>query len=119
MAFTLSPIEDIEIPIPDLKGGTITLTVPPLDCMDPTDVKKMNKQLDSVPDDTPTIVHPGKNANALIQHMLAFYNPKAKAAIWNLVPRHIGEINDYWDSKSEMNLGKSEDSTDSSSSKKE
>lgn len=115
MAFELSTIENIEIPIPDGKGGTVTLVVPPLDCLRPADVTKMNKQIEDIEEGTPAHLDPSKNANALVKHMLVFYNPKAKSLIWDLVNKHIGEINDYWNSESGVELGKSGRSTDSSS----
>lgn len=119
MAFSLSPIENIEIPIPDGKGGTITLEVPPLDCLDPADVTKMNKQMNDIAEDTPAHLDPNKNPNALVKHMLAYFNPKAKTAIWGLVNRHVAEINNYWNEESGVELGKSGRSTGSSSTAQE
>lgn len=120
MVFVIPPFDDIEFEIPDnAKGGTVSITVPPLDCMKPTDVEKMNKQLEAVPEDTPAIRNPNKNATALIQHMLAYYNPKAKAAVWNLVPREVKAINDHWEKESEVGLGESLPSTDTSSDAEE
>lgn len=117
MVFTVPTFENIDFEIPDGKGKSLTISVPPLDCMAPSDVAKMNKSLDEVPEDTPAVKHPGKNATALIQHMLSYYNPaKAKRdAIWDLVPRQVDVINKHWDAQSEMNLGESEPSTESSS----
>lgn len=115
MTFTLPSIEDITIDIPDTKGGTITLTVPPLDCMKPADVDKINKQLAEIDETTPEHRNPNTNALALARHLLAFYNPKAKAAIEALVPRQISAIDDYWGKESEISLGESKPSTESSS----
>lgn len=120
MAFIIPTFDNIEFEIPDnIKGGSINITVPPLDCMEPSDVEKMNKQLDAVPEDTPAIRNPNKNATALIQHMIAYYNPKAKAAVWNLVPRQVKAINDHWEEESGVGLGESSPSTDGSSDAEE
>lgn len=119
MAFILDSFENIDFEIPDGKGGTTKISVPPLDCFLPSDVEKMNKTLEAVPDDTPVHRHPGKNASALIQHMLAYYNPKAKTAIWSLVPRHVAAINDHWDKSSEVVLGESSASTGASTETKQ
>lgn len=117
MAFTVPSFEHINFEIPNGKGGTVELSVPPLDCLEPVDVEKMNASLQEIPEDTPQIRNPNVNPTALIQHMLAYYatRKEQREAIWSLVPRQVKALNEHWEANSELRLGESEPSTESSS----
>lgn len=108
MALTVSTnFDNIEIIIPPATGvKPVTLTVPPLDCMRPVDTAAINAQIKEKGD---------MQGGEILQLMLKFFNSTkaAKAAIENLVPRQLNEIDEYWQQQSELKPGESSPSTDS------
>lgn len=119
-SFSVPAVENLEFEIPDGKGKTVIITVPPFDSFAPTDVVAMNKAIEETPEDTPNILHPGKNAEAMIRHIMCYFNPsqKSRDAIMALSPRQITMINSHWEEVSGITAGKSEASTTSSSETK-
>lgn len=105
-----------EIPTPK-RDKTVTISVPPIDCLAPGDVDKINAQLDELnAADIPAARKPENNAHVMILVMLKYYNPKSThAAIDALLPAEISQINDIWGKESTMSVGESEASTDESS----
>lgn len=118
MAFEIESFDMLEFDVPAGKGKKLTLTVPPMDCLDPADVEKMNTELKEIGEnfEGDTINNPTVNGAALVRFMLKFYNPgKAKAdVIDTLVPRQLSAIDEVWSEQSGITLGESEPSTDES-----
>ena len=107
MAIRIASFEMITFEIPDGKGKIVELTVPPLDCFDPRDVKQMNAELKKIKQtsDNPEADdyieaedNPNKDPAAMIRFMLNHFNPtKAKRdAIALLVRRQLKQIDDEW-----------------------
>ena len=120
MAFTVSPIENLEFAIPTGKDtATITVVLPQVDGMAPADVDKINTELEKMREsgaDIPDWKNPNLNSIELMRFTLAYFN-RGKAerdAIAKLTPRHLKEIDHVW-AKSEIDLGNSGRSTPSSS----
>lgn len=120
MAFTISPLENVEFTIPTGKNGaTITVVLPQVDGMPPADIDKMNTALEKLREsDTmiPDWKNPNVNSIELMRFTLAHFN-RSKAerdAIALLTARQLKEIDLVW-SKSEIDLGNSGPSTPSSS----
>lgn len=107
---------EFEIPTPK-RDKTLIISVPPIDCLAPNDVDKINAQLDELnTSDIPDARKPENNAHVMVLVMLKFYNPKSThAAIDALLPAEISQINDIWGKESAMSMGESEASTDESS----
>lgn len=131
MAYEIGGFELIEFEIPAGKGKTVTLTVPPMDCVTTADVDGINKELekylssenDSDTTDSangealPDHKDPTKDAAELLRLQLRYFNPsKAKVeAINALVARQLRQIDQIWARESSITLGESEPSTDESS----
>ena len=120
MAFVISnDFDPIEFEIPAGKTKTVTLTVPPYDCIPPKDIDEMNKALEEYEgnDEISDVRNPTKYVPALLRFQLKHFNPgKQKAdAIDALTVRQLNEIDKIWTAKSEVTLGESETSTDDSS----
>lgn len=117
MTFSIKTWENLEFEIPGTGGKPLTISVPPLDCLEPSDVKKINKEIEETPDDADPLNDPRVNPVAMLKTMLAFYQPRKvqRDAIWALVPRQVNEINEIWERESGATVGESEPSTDSSS----
>lgn len=98
--------EEIEFEIRKASGsGTVKLTVPPLDCLRPKDMKNIDKQIEEDGIQSP---------DELVRLMLKYYN-KGKAAhdaIDNLTVRETVALDKAWDdaSRGEEDLGESSDS---------
>lgn len=103
--FVIDEFENIEIDIPDGKGGVVTLTVPPLDCLKVEDVEQVNKKLEELEFITP---------NDFVKTLLKHYNKtkKEQDAIDNLVTRQITLIDRQWKEYNEVDLGEFSDSAD-------
>lgn len=118
MAFDIGgDFELLEFNIPAGKNKTVTITVPPLDCLAPSDVDEINKQLRELEGQDLELVHdPNRNVIALIKFQLKYFNPaKQKAdAIDALLPRWVKQIDKIWTEKSDVTMGESEPSTDAS-----
>ena len=124
MAFVISAdFEPIEFEIPAGKTKTVTLTVPPFDCIPPRDLDEMNKALEEYEgnDEISDIHNPTKYIPALLRFQLKHFNPgKQKAdAIDDLTVRQLNEIDKIWSKRSDATLGESEASTDDSSATEE
>lgn len=118
MAFEIDTFEPLEFNIPGPKGKIITITAPPMDCIDPDDLKKMNKQLEEykhpeVEDTVADVDNPAKNGAALVRFMLKYYNTtkEKQAAIDKLVPRQISQIDEIWGANSNVVREDGEDAT--------
>ncbi|WP_408930756.1 hypothetical protein ACKFR8_05070 [Corynebacterium axilliensis] len=110
MAFTVSTtFDNIEVVIPAADGeGSVTLSLPPLDCFSPKQVDAINKALEKNPK-----AH-ANGAEALRTMLLSFAAEKhEKAAISALWARQLTEIDEYWQKESGMKVGESSPSTDS------
>lgn len=109
---------EFEIPTPK-RDKTITISVPPLECLHPNDVDKMNTELDrlNTSDDVPAARKPENNAHVMILVMLKHYNPgkQARDAIDALLPVEMTEISRIWGEESSVTVGESSASTDESS----
>lgn len=158
MTFKIQAYENINFDIPAGKDKSITITVPPLDCLEKRDVDALNRHLaelrvaDAVkqemlnrelkaieasePLDAKALeakmheiakfeqgqtVSPNNNAVEMTRFMLKHFNQaKAKQeAIENLVPRYMTMISKQWEAQSETDLGKSDGSTEPSSTTSE
>lgn len=111
--------ENIEFEIPTPKRDkTLNISVPPIDCLAPGDVDKINAELDrlNADDSVPAARKPENNAHVMVLVMLKHYNPKSThAAIDSLLPAEISQINDIWGKESKFSVGESEASTGESS----
>ena len=120
-SFEIKNFDNLEFTIPAGKDKSITLTVPPMDCMTPAEVQRLNDYIEELNQDesVPDSVKPGKDQTgaSLVRSMLKFFNSaKAKAdAIDNLVPRQLAEIDKHWAEESGIDMGKSSQSTEESS----
>ncbi|OFT30811.1 hypothetical protein HMPREF3170_03555 [Corynebacterium sp. HMSC08D02] len=119
MAFKIeAKFDNIEFEIPNSKrNDTVVIAVPPIDCMVPADIKKINVGLDKLnkSEDVLDVDKPKNNALILVREMLKYYNPKAATAIDGLMARELQQINTVWADESEASLGESSPSTDESS----
>lgn len=108
MAFKIDNFENLEFDIPAGGDKSITVSVPPLDCVDPKDLQKINE---SVKNDPIT-----ENYGMTRRILLHFNTAKAKQdAINKLVERQLKTIDGIWASESGVTVGESEPSTDTSS----
>lgn len=120
-SFDINSFDNIEFTVPAGKDKSITLVVPPMDCMAPAEVEKLNKFLEDINEDDSIRdeLKPGKDQTgaALVRSMLKFFNQtKAKTeAIDNLVPRQLTAIDRHWAEESGIDMGESEGSSESSS----
>lgn len=119
MSFEIDGFDLIEFDIPAGKDKKITLSVPPFDCILPSDSAKMTEELEKFEADEKLldVQNPTKNAIALARFMLKYFNPgKQKAdAIDALVTRQVMQIDAIWSKESGIELGESSPSTDESS----
>ncbi|WP_257160407.1 hypothetical protein [Corynebacterium cystitidis] len=123
MSFEIEAFDMLEFDVPAGKGKKLTLSVPPMDCLDPADVEKMNADLEKIGAtyEGDPINDPTKNGAALVRYMLKYYNPgkEKEAVIDRLVPRQLNQIDKVWTEASDITLGESEPSTDESTPTKQ
>lgn len=119
MAFEITnDFTPVEFDIPAGKDKKVTLSVPPMDCISPSDVDAMNKQLEAFEDaDVEDARNPLKDAAALLRFQLKYFNPGKQKAdlIDGLVVRQLRQIDKHWAEASQIDMGESETSTDDSS----
>ena len=109
MAFDIPGFDDIEFNIPAGKDKKITITIPPVDCLYPTDVTAIQNEAEKQ--------HIGNGSVEIMRlFLLHFNNTQAKKdAISKLVQRQLVEIDRIWSQESGIPLGESLPSTDMSS----
>lgn len=115
MAFNIGgDFESLEFNIPAGKGKTVTITVPPIDCVAPSDIEAINEQMRAMEDqDLLPVNDPNKSPAAQIRLQLKHFNPqKQKADAIDALPvRFVNQIVKIWED-SEMSMGEYEPSTD-------
>lgn len=109
MAFDIPGFDDIEFTIPAGKDKKITITIPPADCLYPTDVTAIQNEAEKQ--------HIGNDSVEIMRlFLLHFNNPQAKKdAISKLVQRQLVEIDRIWSQESGIQLGESLPSTNTPS----
>ena len=109
MTFDIPGFDDIEFTIPSGKDKKITITIPPVDCLYPTDVTAIQNEAEKQ--------HIGNGSVEIMRlFLLHFNNTQAKKdAISKLVQRQLIEIDRIWSQESGIPLGESLPSTDMSS----
>lgn len=107
-AFKIYTFENLEFNIPAGGDKSITVTVPPLDCVDPKDLQKINEDAKE---------NPITEAYGMTRRILLYFNTsKAKQdAINKLVERQLKAIDGIWAKESGVTVGESEPSTGTSS----
>lgn len=117
MAFNIGgDFESLEFNIPAGKGKTVTITVPPIDCVAPSDIEAINEQMRAMEDqDLLPVNDPNKSVAAQLRLQLKHFNPqKQKADAIDALPvRFVNQIVKIWED-SEMSMGEYEPSTDAS-----
>ena len=105
MAFDISGFDNLEFNIPAGKDKKITITIPPVDCLYPTDVTAIQNEAEKQ--------HIGKDSVEITRlFLLHFNNTQAKKdAINKLVQRQLVEIDRIWGQESGILLGESSPST--------
>lgn len=96
----IDEFELVEIVIPDGKGGTVTLQVPPLDCISLQESQAINNEIEKLNEENVV------TATALVQTMLKYWNKtkKQQEAIDRLTLRQISNIDKEWQKYSEIDL---------------
>ena len=109
MAFDIPGFDDIEFNIPAGKDKKITITIPPVDCLYPTDINAIQNETEKR--------HIGNDSVEIMRlFLLHFNNTQAKKdAINKLVQRQLVEIDRIWSQESGIPLGESLPSTDTPS----
>lgn len=117
MAFNIGgDFESLEFNIPAGKGKTVTITVPPIDCVAPSDIEAINEQMREMEDqDLLPVNDPNKSVAAQLRLQLKHFNPqKQKADAIDALPvRFVNQIVKIWED-SEMSMGEYEPSIDAS-----
>lgn len=117
MAFNIGgDFEPLEFNIPAGKGKTVTITLPPIDCVAPSDIEAMNEQMREMEDqDLLPVRDPNKSVAAQLRLQLKYFNPqKQKSDAIDALPlRYVNQIVKIWED-SEMSMGEYEPSTDAS-----
>ena len=109
MAFDIPGFDNIEFNIPAGKDKKITITIPPVDCLYPTDIVAIQNEMDK------QHIKNG-SVETMRLFLLYFNNTQAKKdAISKLVQRQLGEIYRIWSQESGIPLGESLPSTDTPS----
>lgn len=109
MAFEIPGFDDIEFTISSGKGKKITITIPPVDCLYPTDITAIQNEAEKQHIDS-------DSAEIMRLFLLYFNNTQAKKdAISKLVHRQLVYIDRIWSQESGIHLGESLPSTDMSS----
>ena len=105
MAFDIPGFDNIEFTIPSGKDKKITITIPPVDCLYPTDVTAIQNEAEKQ--------HIGNDSVEIMRlFLLHFNNTQAKKdAINKLVQRQLVEIDRIWSQESGIPLGESLPST--------
>ncbi|MDN6199374.1 hypothetical protein [Corynebacterium flavescens] len=132
MPIRIEQYEDLEFEIPSGPNEWVSITVPPMDCWTPAVVDEINKKLakltkkeedaaakaEAAGKPAPALdpLDPNRNPVELNRFLLKHFNPDPAqvAAIEKLVPRALNAIAKEWESASEIDSGKSDDSTESS-----
>lgn len=109
MAFDIPGFDNIEFNIPAGKDKKITITIPPADCLYPTDINAIQNEAEKQ--------HIGNGSVEIMRlFLLHFNNTQAKKdAISKLVQRQLVEIDRIWSQESGIPLGESLPSTDTPS----
>ena len=105
MAFDIPGFDNIEFNIPAGKDKKITITIPPVDCLYPTDITAIQNEAEKQ--------HIGNDSVEIMRlFLLHFNNSQAtKDAISKLVQRQLLEIDRIWSQESDIPLGESLSST--------
>lgn len=105
MAFDIPGFDNIEFNIPAGKDKKVTIAIPPVDCLYPTDVTAIQNEAEKR--------HIGNDSVEITRlFLLHFNNTQAKKdAISKLVQRQLVEIDRIWGEESGILLGESLPST--------
>ena len=105
MAFDISGFDNIEFNIPAGKDKKVTITIPPVDCLYPTDITAIQNEADKQ--------HIGNDSVEITRLFLLHFNNTQvkKDAISKLVQRQLVEIDRIWGQESGILLGESSPST--------
>lgn len=109
MAFEIPGFDNIEFTISSGKGKKITIAIPPVDCLYPTDVTAIQNEAEKQ--------HIGNGSVEIMRLFLLYFNntQAKKDAINKLVQRQLVYIDRIWSQESGIRLGESLPSTDTPS----
>nr|DAP09311.1 MAG TPA: hypothetical protein [Caudoviricetes sp.] len=105
MAFDIPGFDNIEFNISSGKGKKITIAIPPVDCLYPTDIAAIQNEAEKQ--------HIDNNSVEIMRLFLLYFNntQAKKDAIGKLVHRQLVEIDRIWSQESGIQLGESLPST--------